>query len=107
MKKTLILLAAALGLISTCPAIPIQATPKIQFDQTVYDFGKTSQVSTVSGIFKFKNIGDAVLKMDPPKPSCGCTAADHSKRPREVKIKRRPVGGRAPGWAALGAVPFP
>jgi len=24
--------------------------PKIRFDQTVYDFGKTSQVATVSGV---------------------------------------------------------
>ena len=51
-------------------------TPQIQFDQTTYDFGKTSQVTTVSGVFKFKNIGDGVLKLQPPKPSCGCTAAE-------------------------------
>jgi len=51
-------------------------TPQIQFDQTTYDFGKTSQVTSVSGIFKIKNIGDGVLKMEPPKPSCGCTAAE-------------------------------
>jgi len=49
--------------------------PRIQFDQTVYDFGKTAQVATVSGVFKFRNTGDAVLKIEPPKPSCGCTVA--------------------------------
>jgi hypothetical protein len=79
-------------MISTCSAIPVQATPHIQFDQTVYDFGKTSQVSTVSGIFKFKNIGDAVLKMEAPKPSCGCTAA-------EVKPDTLPPG-------TAGEIPF-
>jgi hypothetical protein len=58
----------------SCAALA-EGTPKIQFDQTLYDFGKTSQVTTVSGVFKFKNIGDAILKLEPPKPSCGCTVA--------------------------------
>ncbi len=52
------------------------AAPKLQFDRLVYDFGKTSQVTSVSGVFKYKNIGDAVLKVEPPKPSCGCTFAE-------------------------------
>src|SRR5450756_2487138 len=59
-----------------CVAAQAEGTPKIQFDQTVYDFGKTSQVATVSGVFKFKNIGDGILKLEPPKPSCGCTVAE-------------------------------
>ena len=50
-------------------------TAKIHFEQTVYDFGKTSQVETVTGTFKFKNVGDGVLKIEAPKPSCGCTVA--------------------------------
>jgi hypothetical protein len=60
----------------TCLAALAAGAPKIQFAQPVYDFGKTSQVETVSGTFKFKNIGDAVLKVEPPKPSCGCTVAN-------------------------------
>ena len=59
-----------------CVGAQAEGTPKIQFDQTVYDFGKTSQVETVSGVFKFKNIGDGILKLEPPKPSCGCTVAE-------------------------------
>ena len=59
-----------------CMAALAEGAPKIQFDRTVYDFGKTSQVTTVTGTFKFKNIGDAVLKIEPPKPSCGCTVAE-------------------------------
>jgi hypothetical protein len=50
-------------------------TPKIQFDQLVYDFGKTSQVETVSGTFKYTNVGDEILKLEAPKLSCGCTTA--------------------------------
>jgi len=76
MKKASILLAGALWMGAMCVAAQAEGTPKIQFDQTVYDFGKTSQVATVSGVFKFKNIGDGILKLEPPKPSCGCTVAE-------------------------------
>lgn len=50
--------------------------PKLQFDQTVFDFGKTSQVQSVTGVFKYKNTGGSVLKIEPPKPSCGCTVME-------------------------------
>ena len=76
MKKTSTLLAGALWMGAMCVAAQAEGTPKIQFDQTVYDFGKTSQVATVSGVFKFKNTGDGILKLEPPKPSCGCTVAE-------------------------------
>src|SRR6185436_9904929 len=59
-----------------CLAALAEGAPKIQFEQTVYDFGTTSGVATVSGIFKFKNTGDGILKVEPPKPSCGCTVAE-------------------------------
>jgi hypothetical protein len=54
---------------------PKAGTPKITFDSTVYDFGKTSQVERVTGTFVFHNAGDGVLKMDKPQPGCGCTVA--------------------------------
>ena len=59
-----------------CIAALAEGAPKIQFDRVVYDFGKTSQVTTVSGVFKLKNVGDAILKVEAPKPSCGCTVAE-------------------------------
>ncbi len=86
------LFAAILWTSASCLAALAAGTPKIQFEQTVYDFGKTSQVATVSGVFKFKNIGDAVLKVEPPKPSCGCTVA-------ELKPDTLPPG-------ATGELPF-
>ncbi len=76
MEKTPTLLAAALWVGAMCVAAQAEGTPKIQFDQTVCDFGKTSQVETVSGVFKFKNVGDGILKLEPPKPSCGCMVAE-------------------------------
>ncbi len=64
-------------------SVPAWAAPKIQFDQMVYDFGKTSQVQNVTGSFKFKNVGDGILKIEVPKPSCGCTIA--SLKPDTLK----------------------
>jgi len=75
MKKISTLLGT-LWIGALCVAAQAEGTPKIQFDQTLYDFGKTSQVATVSGIFKFRNTGDGILKVEPPKPSCGCTVAE-------------------------------
>jgi len=75
-----------------CLKAGAQGTPRIQFDQTIYDFGKTSVVTSVSGSFKFQNTGDGVLKLEPPKPSCGCTVA-------EVKPDTLPPG-------ATGELPF-
>jgi len=74
MKTTLFTAAFWTG--AWCVAALADGTPKIQFDQTLYDFGKTSQVATVSGVFKFKNAGAGILKVEPPKPSCGCTVAE-------------------------------
>lgn len=76
MKTMTILVAAAAWLGATSVAVQAAGTPKLQFEQTVYDFGQTSQVASVSGVFKYKNTGDAILKIEPPKPSCGCTVAE-------------------------------
>jgi Protein of unknown function (DUF1573) len=54
---------------------PTGGTPKIQFDNTVYDFGTTTQVESVTGTFTFHNAGDGELKLQKPAPSCGCTVA--------------------------------
>jgi hypothetical protein len=56
-------------------ATPPAAAPKIQFNKTVYDFGTTSLVDSVTGTFTYQNVGVADLKMSKPQPSCGCTVA--------------------------------
>jgi hypothetical protein len=76
MKTTSILLALVVASAGLGRAAEPAKAPKIQFEKTVYDFGATSQVSTVTGVFKYKNIGTAVLKIEPPKPGCGCTLAE-------------------------------
>ena len=70
------LLAGALWLAAAAVTPAAETSPRIQFDRLVYDFGKTSQVASVIGVFKFKNVGDGILKVEPPKPSCGCTFAE-------------------------------
>jgi VCBS repeat-containing protein len=49
--------------------------PKLQFEKMIYDFGTTSQVDRLQGTFVFTNAGDAVLTIQKPQPSCGCTVA--------------------------------
>ena len=75
MKKTFAISLAQILLGLTYAVAQEPDLPKIQVDQMVYDFGKTSQVASVSGIFKLKNIGGGLLKVQPPMPSCGCTVA--------------------------------
>jgi hypothetical protein len=60
-----------------------EEAPRIQFDTTVYDFGTTSGVQSVTGTFTFSNAGDGELSIGSPKPSCGCTVA--SVKPGKLK----------------------
>ncbi len=58
------------------------AQPKIQFDQTTYDFGKIKEEGgKVTGRFEFTNVGDSDLVLTNVRPGCGCTAANYSKDP--------------------------
>jgi hypothetical protein len=76
MKKTPALLAGVFWMGAMCVASRAEGPPKIQFDRTLYDFGKTTHVANVSGVFRFKNVGDGVLKVEPPEPSGDCMVAD-------------------------------
>jgi len=66
-------LAATLGIYvqGICGA----GTPRIDFERTSYDFGRTTGVHTVAAKINFTNIGDATLKLDKLSTSCGCTEA--------------------------------
>src|SRR5438046_10747690 len=75
MKRAKFVLAVGIWMYLTCVVLRAEPTPKIEFDQTVFDFGKTSQVRSVTGTFKYKNTGDGTLKLEKPAPSCGCTVA--------------------------------
>jgi len=57
------------------PLLSAHAGPNIQFETNFFDFGHLVGIEYVTGSFTVKNVGDAVLKLDPPHPSCGCTDA--------------------------------
>jgi hypothetical protein len=60
---------------NTPPVAAPAPAPKLQFDKTVYDFGPTALVDSVTGTFTFQNTGEGDLKIQKPQPSCGCTVA--------------------------------
>jgi len=60
MKRAQLTVTLLMG--AWCIAGLAEGAPQIQFDRVVYDFGKTSQVTTVSGVFKFKNVGEAITR---------------------------------------------
>ncbi len=60
--------------------------PKIVFDETVFDFGEADSTQTIEHGFRFRNEGDATLKIPRVRAHCGCTVVDQG--PREI-----PPGG--------------
>jgi hypothetical protein len=50
-------------------------TPKIEFNDVVYDFGSTDRVQKVRGMFTYWNSGDAELRLTNIRTSCSCTHA--------------------------------
>src|SRR5687767_5409763 len=74
--------AIASGVAQTEP-VPAAATiaqaessrPRIQFAETVHDFGKVDSGSVLKHDFVFTNTGTATLEITAVNPSCGCTTA--------------------------------
>jgi hypothetical protein len=84
MKRTLSFAATGiLGVFWIIPALQAaeqnvsvgQVGPRIQFETNFFDFGRITAAETISGVFKFKNIGDGILKIGKPEASCDCTEA--------------------------------
>jgi len=50
--------------------------PKIEFEESEFDFGTIEQGTAVEHIFKFKNTGEAPLVIVDAKSSCGCTVPE-------------------------------
>jgi hypothetical protein len=80
--KTALGVALGLGIGALCFISTAEATggysdgtPVIQFDTNFCDLGKLTAPGKVSGVFKFKNTGNALLELAQPDTSCGCTVA--------------------------------
>ena len=55
--------------------------PKVEFEESSYDFGTIDQGTHVEHLFRFKNTGDAPLMIVDAKSSCGCTVPEWTKDP--------------------------
>ena len=55
--------------------------PKIELENSDFDFGDITQGDKVSHIFKFKNIGKSDLVILDAHASCGCTVPEWTKKP--------------------------
>jgi hypothetical protein len=56
-----------------------EGIPRIEVDRLEHDFGSLLGEQKVEGIFKVKNSGDGVLKLEKPTSSCGCTVPNLKK----------------------------
>lgn len=63
-KTIIFLLTAALFLVAGAAFSPAQAQPAIHCDKPEHDFGKVAQGGEVEHIFKIKNKGKGVLKIE-------------------------------------------
>lgn len=71
MKQTIV--ATALVLALALPALA--AAPALVVENFKYDFGQVYQGERVEHVYHFRNAGDAPLKIEKVRSSCGCTAA--------------------------------
>ncbi len=64
---------------------------RIEFEETIFDFGSMYQHQEVTHFFTFRNVGTAPLKIENVKSTCGCTAAMPEARElapgQETKLK--------------------
>lgn len=58
-----------------------QGTPKIEFAETVHDFGTIGNNEAVETEFSFTNTGDADLVIIDARATCGCTVPEYQKTP--------------------------
>lgn len=49
--------------------------PRIEFEQTIHDFGVVGQNTTVNHEFAFHNAGDSILQIESIESPCSCTAS--------------------------------
>jgi hypothetical protein len=52
---------------------------KLEFSESLYDFGKIDEGQKVNHIFKFKNTGENPLVLQDARASCGCTVPEYTK----------------------------
>ena len=62
-------------------AIDSATAAKIQFEETVYDFGTVKKGDQVKHVYKYKNTGKGPLLISDIRTTCGCTVPTWNKAP--------------------------
>lgn len=100
MKRICILLIAIISVVAFCPQ-KIAADggkPKIQFKETLWDFGTIKKDQPASHSFNFTNVGDGNLIILKATAECGCTRPEFSEKPvapgknGSIKVSYNPIG---------------
>ena len=68
-------------------AIDSAAAAKIEFEETVYDFGTVKKGDQVKHVYKYKNTGKAPLLISDIRTTCGCTVPTWNKAPIQPNEK--------------------
>jgi len=72
---------ASIVVLGSCsPSEPPPVPPKISFEETTHDFGRTAQGSPVTHAYVFRNAGGLDLTIDNVRASCACTVTAPSSR---------------------------
>jgi hypothetical protein len=91
MPVAALLLAVSLAPLAAQAAEAEELFARIEFGDTVFDFGTMYQHQEVTHFFTFRNVGAAPLNIGKVKSTCGCTAAMPEKRElqpgEETKLK--------------------
>ena len=70
---------ASTAVVGAQPAVPAAPTnapgPRIQFDSTLFDFGRVKSGEAVKHTYVFTNTGDTLLVINSVQPQCACSAA--------------------------------
>lgn len=78
MRRFVFLLAVILA-VGVGFASDVQAEPRIELERVVHDFGEIGAGTQHVCEFKFRNVGDSVLKITEVTRTCGCTPFELEK----------------------------
>lgn len=69
--------------ISANKEVDIDQVAKMEFEETVYDFGTVKKGKKVTHTYEFKNTGKVPLVITDARSTCGCTVPTYPKEPIE------------------------
>lgn len=99
MKKLVLFLSAGLFVFTSCnqtnnsqqddaagnaestPVVEGEGIGRMEFEETVFDFGKIKEGEVVNHTFKFENTGNHPVILAQVSASCGCTTPTYTTAP--------------------------